>query len=246
MLNLADRETPALHLDGIEGQDLRRSTSDSRRPRVLFVQATDPGAYPPLIHASILMAEAGWDVTFLSAPIAGQTLALAPHPRLTVHAMRARPSHVMSKRDYAAYAAAAARLALRLQPNVVYASDPLGAGPGLLAARLAGAKLVYHEHDSPQPRALHLFVARMRDRAARSARFIVFPNEERARLAQRELNFSDDRLKIVWNVPRRAELTSSLAAAELPLIAYYHGNISPELLPRALAALLGRPRVPGH
>ena len=235
MLKLADRETSALHVDGIEGQDLRRSTSDNRRPCVLFVQATNPGAYPPLINASMLMAEAGWDVAFLSAPIAGDTLALAPHPRLTVHAMRARPSHVMSKRHYAAYAAAAARLALRLRPNVVYASDPLGAGPGLLAARLAGAKLVYHEHDSPQPRALHFFVARMRDTAARSARFVVFPNEERGRLAQRELHFSDNRLQIVWNVPRRAELTSSFAAAELPLIVYYHGNISPQLLPETVA-----------
>jgi len=31
--------------------------------RVLFVQATNPGAYPPLIHASTLMAEAGWEAT---------------------------------------------------------------------------------------------------------------------------------------------------------------------------------------
>src|ERR1019366_4171575 len=126
MLNLADRETPVLHADRIEGQDLRRSISDSRRPRVLFVQATNPGAYPPLIHASMLIAKAGWDVTFLSAPIAGDTLALAPHLPVTVHAMRARPSHVMNHVNYALYAATAARLALRLRPNVVYASDPLG------------------------------------------------------------------------------------------------------------------------
>jgi hypothetical protein len=49
--------------------------------RVLFVQATNPGAYPPLIHASTLMAEAGWEVTFLSGPIDGSELALNPHPR---------------------------------------------------------------------------------------------------------------------------------------------------------------------
>ena len=77
----------------------------------------------------MLMAEAGWDVTFLSAPIDGDELALNPHPRIKIHAVRTRPSHVMGKVEYAVYAAAAARLAVRLRPDVVYASDPLGAGP---------------------------------------------------------------------------------------------------------------------
>src|ERR1700724_3096622 len=124
-----------------------RAELDRSSPRVLFVQATNPGAYPPLIHASMLMAEAGWEVTFLSAPFDGDELALDPHPRIKIHAIQPRPSHVMSTLSYALYAAAAARLALRLRPNVVYASDPLGAGPGVLAARLTGAALVYHEHD---------------------------------------------------------------------------------------------------
>ena len=136
--------------------------------------------------------------------------------------------------------AAAARLALRLRPDVVYASDPLGAGPGLLAARLAGATLVYHEHDSPSPGMLHPVLARSRAAAARSARLIVFPNEERARVAQSELRFSDDRLHIVWNVPRRAELVSSAATAEPPLIVYYHGSITPERLPETVALAVRR------
>jgi len=208
--------------------------------RVLFIQATNPGAYPPLIHASTLMADAGWEVTFLSAPFGGDALALAPHPRIKVHAIRTRPSHVMSSVSYALYAAAAARLALQIRPNVVYASDPLGAGPGLLAARLASAALVYHEHDSPSPGTLHPVLARSRAAAARAARLIVFPNEERARLAQSELRFSDSRLRIVWNVPTRAELASSPAPAEPPLVVYYHGSIGPERLPEAVAFAVRR------
>ena len=167
-------------------------------------------------------------------------LALPSHPRVKIHAVRTRPSHVMSKVDYALYAAAAARLALRLRPDVVYASDPLGAGPGLLAARLAGATLVYHEHDSPSPGMLHPVLARSRAAAARAARLIVFPNEERAHFAQRELRFSDNRLHIVWNVPRRAELVSSAATAEPPLIVYYHGSITPERLPETVAFAVRR------
>ena len=213
---------------------------DRSRPRVLFVQATNPGAYPPLIHASILMAEAGWEVTFLSAPIDGNELALDPHPRVKVLALKTRPSHVMSKLGYASYAAAAAGLALRLRPNVVYASDPLGAGPGLLAARIAGAALVYHEHDSPSPRMLRPVLARSRAAAARASRLVVFPNEERARVAQTELGFPNDRLHIVWNVPRRRELVAPAATAEPPLILYYHGSITPERLPETVAVAVRR------
>src|SRR5437667_1956434 len=57
-----------------------------RGRRVLFIQATEPANYPPLIHASCLMAEAGWDVTFLSAPIEGNRLELPQHPGIAVRA----------------------------------------------------------------------------------------------------------------------------------------------------------------
>ena len=213
-----------------------RNRGENRR--VLFVQATNPGAYPPLIHASMLMAEAGWEVTFLSAPIDGDELALNPHPRIKVHEVRTRPSHVMGKVDYAVYAAVAARLAVRLRPDVVYASDALGAGPGLLAARLAGAALVYHEHDSPSR--LHPVLEQSRRAAARAAQLVVFPNETRAHLAQRELRFSDKKLHIVWNVPMRAELVVSAATAEPPLIVYYHGSITPERLPETVSLAVRR------
>src|SRR5712691_6128635 len=96
---------------------------DRRPRRVLFIQGTEPAVYPPLIHASMLMAEAGWNVTFLSAPFDGCLLELPRHPRITRQAIPARPSHVMGKVAYAHYAAAATRLALRLRPEIVYASD---------------------------------------------------------------------------------------------------------------------------
>jgi len=45
---------------------------------VLFVQAAEAAAYPPIIHAADLMAEAGWRVCVLSAPIAGMNLEFPP------------------------------------------------------------------------------------------------------------------------------------------------------------------------
>jgi glycosyltransferase involved in cell wall biosynthesis len=210
------------------------------RRRVLFIQATEPAGYPPLIHASMLMAEAGWEVTFLSAPIEGHRLELPHHPRIAVRTIPTRPSHVWGKAAYVRYAAAAARLALDLRPDVVYASDPLGAGPGLLAARLARARLVYHEHDSPEPGSLRPSVARPRVAAARRAALVIFPNAARAQIAQAELGFPADRLRIVWNMPRRAELPPLDSQPEAPLIVYYHGSITPDRLPAVIVEAVRR------
>ena len=107
----------------------------------------------------------------------------------------------------------------------------------MLAARLAGSRLVYHEHDSPGPGALRPSIARLRAMAARSAALVVFPNEQRARMAQAELGFAPDRLRIVWNLPRRAELPLLRSIPEPPLIVYYHGNISPDPLPETVVDL---------
>jgi glycosyltransferase involved in cell wall biosynthesis len=192
------------------------------------------------MNAASLMAEEGWEVTFLSAPIDGNHLELPSHPRIAVRAIPRRSSHVMGKPAYVRYAAAAADLALRLRPDVVYASDPLGAGPGLLAARLARARLVYHEHDSPAAASLRPALARARAAAARRAEVIVFPNEARARIAQAEIGFRLDRLRIVWNLPRKAELPMIAKPVAAPLLLYHHGNISPDRLPVSLIETISR------
>jgi glycosyltransferase involved in cell wall biosynthesis len=186
------------------------------------------------------MAEAGWEVTFLSAPVVDMTLLLNPHPRIAVYAMPARSSYIMGKANYARYVRSTVALALRVRPHVVYASDPLGALPGLLAARLVGAHLVYHEHDSPAAGTLHPWLARLRVRAARAARLVVFPNEERARIAKAELGFTPGRLIIIWNVPRRAELPPLTPSLEGPLVVYYHGSITPDRLPSAVVEAVRR------
>jgi glycosyltransferase involved in cell wall biosynthesis len=207
-------------------------TSNREKPRhILFVPAADAAAYPPIIHAANLMAEAGWRVCVLSAPIAGTNLQFPRSPGIELRSIAARPSHVMRRAAYAAYAAATARLAIERRPNIVYASDPLGAGPGLLAARLSGARLVYHEHDTPAPRALHPFVARLRREAARRAAAVIFPNEARARIVQDEFGLPESRLHVLWNMPRRVELPLREEGPDEPLLLYYHGNVSPVLLP---------------
>ena len=210
-----------------------------RTRRVLFVQATEAGGYPPIVNAATVMAAAGWQVLVLNAPIKEHAIAFPRDCGVQLKHMPARPSHVMRKRDYARYVLAAANLAASFRPNVVYASDPLGAAPGLVASTISRGSLVYHEHDSPNPGAPDSRLMQLRARAARAACAVVFPNEARARIAQEQTGFRDEQLRIVWNVPRRTELPVSRRVANSELIVYYHGSITPERLPESVLNAIG-------
>lgn len=206
--------------------------------RVLFVQATEPGAYPPIINAALLMADDGWEVTVLGAPVAGKRLLMPSHPRIRLEGVAPRPSHVMPKAAYAAYCAATASLARRTKPSLVYVSDPLGALPGLVAAAMRGSasRLVYHEHDSPSAEGdLNGLVRLARRLIARRADRVVFPNKHRADQAASHLECDRDKLAIVWNVPRRAEIPVARSSPRTPFIVYYHGSINEERLPATVA-----------
>lgn len=205
-----------------------------RRPRVLFLQVTEAGGYPPIINAAGVMSAAGWQVLVLNAPISGHDVAFPRDCGIALKHMPVRPSHIVRKRDYARYILAAARIAASFRPDVIYASDPLGAAPGLVASRISRGKLIYHEHDSPNPGALDSKVMRLRSIAARAACTVIFPNEARARIAQEETGFRDEQLCIVWNTPRRTELPVLSTSAEPALIVYYHGSITPERLPESV------------
>lgn len=91
---------------------------------ILFLQVTEPGAYPPIMNAAFCLADRGWQATLLAAPIAGLDTPVPVHPGVTVRAIATRPSHVIRPADYLRYHLAAARLALTQRPAVIYASDP--------------------------------------------------------------------------------------------------------------------------
>jgi len=208
---------------------------------VLFLQCTSASYYPPILHASEQMADAGWTVTVLSSPSRAEApLSAGDHPRIRHKAMPPRRSNAVRPLDFLAYCGAAVSLAARVRPRVIYASDPLAALPSLLASRLGNARIVYHEHDSPRQGALRPSLARWRAAVARRAQLVIMPNAERGRLAQAEIGFAPDRLRTVWNLPRRAEVPAASCVPARPLVAYYHGSITPERLPVSLADALRR------
>jgi glycosyltransferase involved in cell wall biosynthesis len=167
---------------------------------------------------------------------------------MTLEQIPPRPSYIVGKHDYVRYCGRAVRLALGLRPRVVYASDPLAALPGILAAKAAGGRLVYHEHDSPNREGnLHPGVRWARRRALAKASVIVFPNGERARLDAAETGFDTKKLHVVWNTPRLDELPELPRERPGPFVVYYHGSINPDRVPEtileAVASFNGTVRV---
>ena len=58
--------------------------------RVMYVQYTNPAAYPPLEHSSRIAAGQGWDVLFVGAEVLGAAaLRFTPHERIGVRRLAA-------------------------------------------------------------------------------------------------------------------------------------------------------------
>jgi glycosyltransferase involved in cell wall biosynthesis len=201
----------------------------------------EPGAFPPTVNTSILLADAGWHVNILSAPTRALSIRIPTHDGIAVHTVRERETHVVDKITYAKYFGKALALARTIRPQFVFAFDRLSAGPGVAASIVSGADLIYHEHDSPEPNDTS-WVARIRAICARSAKMVVFPNEDRARIATASIGLRPERVHVAWNVPRLSELPNLVRdlSDPSPLILYYHGNVSPVLLPEAVLKAVQR------
>src|SRR5580700_8213879 len=101
--------------------------------RILYVQYTNPGGYPPLEHSSRILADAGSDVMFLGIGAFGAGgLHFPLHPRITVRRLRFRPAGWRQKLHYAWFCVWCFGWALRWRPSWVYASDLLSCPSALL------------------------------------------------------------------------------------------------------------------
>lgn len=209
-------------------------------PTILYLHYTNPAAYPPLLHSIQLLARRGWSVRCVGANVASvSALRLPPHPRVTERLLPVRPAGWRQKIHYARFLGAALAEVRRARPDWLYVSDPIAAPAALAAARLhPGLRLLYHEHDSPDPAASmtmgQRLILRGRARLARAAALCVLPNERRlARLVAETGRRGDT--ACVWNCPLREEAEPPPApAADGALRLAYVGSIVPVRLPVTL------------
>jgi glycosyltransferase involved in cell wall biosynthesis len=215
----------------------------SRAARILFVQYTNPAGYPPLEHASRLLAGAGWQVCFLGTGAFGsERLRFPAQPNIRVLTMPRCGPGWRQKWHYARYLVWVLTWVGRWHPRWIYASDLLACPVALLLSYLPGCRVIYHEHDSPQEAGTSLFLRwcqAARRQLARRAAVCVLPSTVRAR------NFAAQtgarKVCCVWNCPTTDELGPSRVngeGAETWLL--YHGSITPPQLPPTVLDALAR------
>jgi glycosyltransferase involved in cell wall biosynthesis len=217
-----------------------------RQPRrkLMYVQYTNPAAYPPLEHSSRIAAADGWDVLFVGVDVLGaESLRFPPHERIGVRRLAAIPAGGRQWLRYIYFALWVLRCALVWRPSRVYASEYLACPIGLGLSFVPGLKVIYHEHDSPAA-AGHDAARRMclaaRSWLARRAAVCVLPNERRAGRFAREVRTQREVVS-VWNCPSRAEIGPPHAMGDQQsLYVLYHGSIVPSRLPTAVVMALAR------
>ncbi len=210
--------------------------SDGSERRILYVQFTNPAAYPPLEHSARLFADAGWDVMFLGTGALGaDRLEFRPHRRIQVKRMRFVPGGWRQKVRYVGFLLWVTGWALRWRPRWIYASEWLACPVALVLRILLNANVIYHEHDSPASGNGSLFERAMlatRTTLARRARACVLPNQRRAEMFAHNV-VGGAAVMCVWNCPTRDEAISPRAVRRESgdLWVLYHGSIVPARLP---------------
>ena len=218
------------------------------RRRVLYVQYTNPAAYPPVDHGAQLLAAVGFQVLVLGTRNAADAtggLALTEHADVRVRTINLVSGGWLQKLHYLGFGAWTFMWVLRWRPEWLYASDPPACLFALLLRRIPGIRVVYHEHDSPSAavaanRAGSLFLRIImwaRRRLARQCDIVVLPNEQRA-AAYRQVTGRQHTLT-VWNCPLRRDISAARQPARRDsLRLLYHGSIVPARLPPAVIEAL--------
>src|SRR5580704_132798 len=118
--------------------------------RILYVQFTDPAAYPPIEHSSGLLADLGWDVVLLGTRTFGDhDFRLSAHPRIRVKKLRFVRPGLTQKLQYLLFFFWTLYWTCVWRPAWIYASDPISAPILWFVRKLTRVRVLYHEHDAP-------------------------------------------------------------------------------------------------
>ena len=210
------------------------SSSSSVIRRILYIQFTNPGAYPALEHSARLLADRGWEARFIGTGASGsRILDFEEHPRISIRRLRFTEPGLKQKVTYLRFTTLIMWAVLRWKPMVIYVSDPL-ATPAARLASLMGAKtVVYHEHDAPLGRNASFFgslVRRARRSVASKASICIAPNEQRLAILRRDVPHIRRELALM-NYPMKTEIGIPRDSLRRGLRLVYAGSVVPHRLP---------------
>lgn len=225
---------------------------NSKTPRLLYVQYTNPANYPPLEHSGLILTKAGWSVRFLGIHSEGESNKLTFPPALAARSVMWRRSApgFFQKLHFVAFTLSAVWQAWWQRQSWVYCSDLTSCPAAWLIHGLTRCRVLYHEHDSPadsDPRPgislsrFQRFLLWTRKRVGQSADLVVLPNERRLELFNEATRRGWVSL-CVYNCPRLEELwaQASPRAADGVLRLAFHGSINHERLPTAVLEAMSR------
>jgi glycosyltransferase involved in cell wall biosynthesis len=210
--------------------------------RIVYIQYTNPGAYPPLEHSSRILADAAWEVLFLGTGAfqEANNLRSGCYPHITERQLRFPKAGWRQKLHYLWFCTWCLAWAIWWRPQWVYASDLLACPPALLLSSLLRLRILYHEHDSPG-RATSIFIRfcmKARQSCARRASMCILPNQQRARRFVADTQAKSP-VQVVWNCPELRELSAGRNGKPADgLKVLYHGSISPVGLPLTILEAL--------
>ncbi|MCI0391797.1 MAG: glycosyltransferase [Acidobacteria bacterium] len=217
--------------------------------RILYIQYTNPAVYPPLEHSSRILAERGWQALFLgTGSLGADALRFESHERIEVRQIPISPTGWRQKLHYSRFVLWVLWWTLRWKPEWTYASDLLSCPVAALSNILSGARVIYHEHDSP-PRSKESIFKKLsfaaRRRLAHRAELCVLPNQQRAERFVADVNESISNgcqaPVIVWNCPSLEEVAPPRPAhGGGDLWVLYAGSIVPARLPVSVLEALAK------
>lgn len=212
----------------------------------LFVQYTNPGGYPPLIHIARILSGNDWLVFFAGVSSLGDSRNMH-FPTLCnvwVHLWKPTKSSALRKLHFLAFNFWIVCLVLYRRPRIIYCSD-LWSCPVGFALSLCRFKVIYHEHDAPLGfNSLWLkTIAWFRSKLVQKC-ITVTPTEGRSEILRQigaKSNF------VVPNYPSIEECNDfspeETVSTELRLV--YQGSIVPMRPPATLIQALADKRIVG-
>lgn len=212
--------------------------------RIVFAHYSNPGAYPPLVHAVRILADRGWAVTVVGARVPGGHLLHLPTIPSVRYRLLKRPGHrLLAKGHIALYSLAVVYEVIRARAKWLYSSDPAATPAGVFIKLLRLANVVYHEHDRPLdpviPNLSTQILKFTRTRLAVSADLCVLPQAQRVEAFKQETGRTGA-VFCVWNCPSLAEMAPKAPSMDDGLWLYYHGSLNSQRLPDTILQAMSR------
>lgn len=212
--------------------------------RILYIQYTNPVAFPPLENSSKVLADKGWEVKFIGTEALGfENIRLPSHENIQTDLMPFCHPSFKQKIQYVRFVFKCLKEIATGHYSCVYISDLFACPVGWLASEFLGAKVFYHEHDTPDaPKSQFMrFLHWTRKQLSSKAELCIFPQIDRAKIFSD--SFSKAHIQICHNMPLKSSLRfESPETKEFRL--WYHGSIVPGRLPRTVFEALAL--LPAH